>query len=107
MSNITLRQYQKWCVGIWTCNKGEYTLHDDYVMGMGIPGEVGEVVELLKKAERDEKDVTKVNKKKLTKEIGDVLYYMMILMDRHGIDPEEVMKVNVKKLETRYRRKRR
>ena len=106
--DTTLREYQQWCVGIWSSKKKRrYTLHDDYVMGLGLPGEVGEVLELLKKAKRDKGSVTKANKKKVTKEVGDVLYYMMVILHRHGIDPQEVMKVNVKKLEARYRRRKR
>lgn len=104
---LTLQEYKAWCVGIWTGSKKKrYTLHDDYVMGLGLPGEVGEVLELLKKAQRDKKSVLKVNKKKLVKEIGDVLYYMMMICRRQDIDPQDVINTNVKKLERRFKNRR-
>jgi len=100
---MKLKDFQDFCVGMWTGSKNhEYELHDDYVMGLGLSGEAGEVQELLKKAVRDKKDITKVDKKELTKELGDVLYYMMIICDRHGIEPDDVIKTNVKKLQDRY-----
>lgn len=67
-------------------------------MSLGLAGETGEVIELLKKAVRDKHDLNKVDRKELVKELGDVLYYWMIICDRFKIDPEHVMKMNVDKL---------
>lgn len=104
---LTLTEYKAWCAGIWTGSKRRLSLHDDFVMCTGLPGEVGEVLELLKKAQRDKKSVLLVNRKKLVKEIGDVLYYMMMICRRQGIDPQDVIDTNVKKLEARFKRRRR
>lgn len=106
MNEMTLNEYKEWCAGIWTGSKRKLGLHDDYVMGTGLPGEVGEVLELLKKAERDKHSVLKVNKKKLIKELGDVQYYLMMICHRQGIEPQEIIRANVKKLKARYRNRR-
>jgi NTP pyrophosphatase (non-canonical NTP hydrolase) len=105
-ASMNMAQYKAWCASIWNGEKKAYGDRDDYIMGMGLSGEVGEVQELLKKAVRDKKDITKVNKKKLVKELGDVLYYWMIICDRHGIDPQTVIDANVKKLTARYKNRR-
>ncbi len=99
---MTISEYQKWCVRIWAGEERELTLHDDFVMCTGLPGEVGEVLELLKKAVRDKKNILLVNRKELIKEMGDVLYYLMVVAHRQGIDPQEIIAANVKKLEKRY-----
>lgn len=103
---MTIDEYKDWCVTIWTGKKRKMGMRDDYIMGMGLPGEVGEVLELLKKSVRDKKDITKVNKTKLIKELGDVMYYLMMMCHRHGLPPSAVIAANVKKLKARYKNRR-
>lgn len=106
-TEMTLNEYKDWCTKIWTGSRRRLSLHDDFVMCTGLPGEVGEVLELIKKAERDKKSVLKLNKKKLIKEIGDVQYYLMMICHRQGIEPQEIIRANVKKLTARYKKRRR
>jgi len=102
MSEMTLNEYKAWVVSAWTSKtKKEYTLRDDFIMTVGLGGETGEVLEVLKKAERD----GKLDKDDLTLELGDVLYYLMMICDRHDIDPAEVMKQNIKKVNGRNAKK--
>ena len=68
--------YQEWCKSGWKGSPSKYTLKDDFIMCTGLPGETGEVLELLKKAQRDQKDIKLVDKKELTKELGDVFFYL-------------------------------
>jgi len=103
---MTLNEYQAWVASMWTGKKKKLGLTDDFVMSLGLPGEAGEVTELLKKAQRDQGSVTKVDKKKLIKELGDVQYYLMMIAYRHGIEGQEIIRANVKKLEERYKNRR-
>lgn len=73
---------------------------DDLALGaLGLAGEAGEAVEIVKKhlyhgAELD--------LDKLTKELGDALWYVAALAAGAGIDLGTVAEVNIAKLRTRY-----
>lgn len=69
------------------------------VLALGVAGEAGEVADYLKKVighghalERD----------KLLKELGDVLWYVAVLANRTGISLEDVARENILKLRKRY-----
>lgn len=69
------------------------------VLSLGIAGEAGEVADYMKKVighghalDRD----------KLVKELGDVLWYVAVLANRTGITLEEVARANILKLRKRY-----
>lgn len=66
---------------------------------MGLAGETGEVVDLLKKhlfhGHSLEKD-------KVIKELGDVLWYLSALCNTLHISLEDVIEANVAKLRARY-----
>lgn len=66
---------------------------------LGLSGEVGEVVDLFKKVYFYNKPV---DMDEVEKEIGDVLWYLAILMDRTGLSFETVMQTNIDKLKARY-----
>lgn len=73
---------------------------DDLALGaLGLAGEAGEAVEIVKKhlyhgAELD--------RDKLTKELGDVLWYVAALAAAAGIDLDVVAEANIAKLRARY-----
>jgi NTP pyrophosphatase (non-canonical NTP hydrolase) len=71
-------------------------------MTSGLAGETGEVMEHLKKDVRDNRPA---NKRALTKELGDVLYYLMVVADKNDITANDIMALNIKKLESRRRRR--
>lgn len=68
---------------------------------LGLAGEVGEICEKIKKHIRDGK---KLDKEDLTKELGDVLWYLSALSGDLEIDLEDVAIANYKKLKSRMER---
>ena len=66
---------------------------------LGLTGEAGEVAEYIKKAvfHRHELD-----REKLKKELGDVLWYTAALCTNLGFNLEDVMALNIEKLQERY-----
>lgn len=73
---------------------------------LGLAGETGEVLEKVKKVLRDKNgDFSEENfKKEITKELGDVLWYISNLASDLGVSLEEIANVNVAKLESRLSR---
>jgi len=69
------------------------------VLGLGIAGEAGEVTELIKKqvGHGHEPDPAR-----LTKELGDVLWYLAMIADAYGTNLDDVARINLAKLRARY-----
>jgi NTP pyrophosphatase (non-canonical NTP hydrolase) len=69
--------------------------------GLGLSGEVGEVTDMLKKFlyHRNGKPLDIAH---LRDELGDVLWYFVVLLDTVGLTLEEVMAANIEKLEQRH-----
>lgn len=72
-----LHDYAKWVVEVWDEPKEGYLLRDHAIMTLGLCGESSEVVETLEKATSS--DPEDVLKKGLTKELGDCLYYAVMI----------------------------
>jgi NTP pyrophosphatase (non-canonical NTP hydrolase) len=74
---------------------------------LGITGEAGEVAEKVKKYLRDEFDnysqgiMREEMKVELSKEIGDVLWYLAALSDELGLQLEDIAQQNIIKLQSR------
>lgn len=68
---------------------------------LGLTGEAGEVADKIKKHYRDK---TELDIFAVTKELGDVLWYVAALARWLGVNLQEVAEVNIKKLEDRARR---
>lgn len=73
---------------------------------LGVCGEAGEIAELVKKWIRDESghNMTAEHRDNLTKEIGDVLWYLANLCSDLGINLSDVAIVNLDKLASRQSR---
>lgn len=72
---------------------------------LGLAGESGEVAEKVKKILRDNNGVADEEKKKeLTKELGDVLWYLAQIATELGVPLEEVASLNIEKLKSRFDR---
>lgn len=69
------------------------------VMGLGIAGEAGEVADLIKKHVGHGHDL---DRNKLVKELGDVLWYIAAIATLNGLSLADVAITNVAKLRLRY-----
>jgi NTP pyrophosphatase (non-canonical NTP hydrolase) len=70
--------------------------------GLKLNGEAGEVAEQIGKAIRDDGGrITKDRKDKLTKELGDVLWYLAALSAELDLDLDVVAYTNLRKLKGR------
>jgi len=72
---------------------------------LGLAGEAGEVAEKIKKVIRDGNGIVSEEKKEeITKELGDVLWYVANLSKELGISLETVVERNIEKLKSRQDR---
>jgi NTP pyrophosphatase (non-canonical NTP hydrolase) len=93
-----LKAYQKWVRSKWSSKNKKLGFRDLYIMTAGLGEEAGEVLGVLKKKQRD----GKFDKQHFKEELGDVLYYLTMICNFHGITLREVVDVNIEKLEKRY-----
>lgn len=68
-------------------------------MAMGISGESGEVLDLIKKIVIYNKPI---DLEKLVEELGDVEFYLEGLRQELGLNRDDILKSNIKKLSVRY-----
>jgi NTP pyrophosphatase (non-canonical NTP hydrolase) len=96
-------QFQKWARKYWSGrhNNRRLVLKDLFVMTAGLGGETGEVLEILKKSIRDKK----LDKEHLAEELGDVLYYLTMICNYHGLSLGDIFKKNITKVNERYGKK--
>jgi len=72
---------------------------------LGLCGEAGEIAEKAKKIVRDkDSDFSTLDMDDLTKELGDVLWYVAVIADHFDIPFEEVGSKNIAKLASRLER---
>jgi NTP pyrophosphatase (non-canonical NTP hydrolase) len=69
------------------------------VQTLGLCGEAGEVADLLKKAMWHGRELTDAE---LTKELGDVLWYLADLATARGLNLADIAHTNLEKLKRRY-----
>lgn len=69
------------------------------VLGLGIAGEAGEVADLIKKIIGHNHPV---DKDRMIKELGDVMWYIAVLAEQLETDLGEIMDRNIDKLSKRY-----
>lgn len=70
---------------------------------VGLASEAGETLDIGKKMWfHTEKDFNSVYRPALVKELGDVIYYLLITLHVFGITMKEVLEVNREKLESRH-----
>jgi NTP pyrophosphatase (non-canonical NTP hydrolase) len=72
------------------------------LFGMGLSGEAGEVTDLLKKVLFHGHELTDEMRRKLVREMGDVLWYLQYGANRLGVTLLDVARENLRKLQARY-----
>lgn len=70
--------------------------------GIGLASEGGEFNEIVKKIFFQGKPLDEDNIFHMKRELGDIMWYWMNACNALGLDPNEVIAENVKKLEARY-----
>ena len=71
----------------------------------GLVGEAGEVAEIIKRIIRDNNNIIDEKvRAELTKELGDVLWYLSQLATEFGISLDKIVADNIKKLQDRKNR---
>lgn len=73
--------------------------HQRMVSLLGLAGEVGETIDMLKKVEGHGHEL---DRDKLTREIGDILWYCAAICTYYGINFDEAAVCNIEKLRLRY-----
>ena len=68
---------------------------------LGLVGEAGEVAEKIKKLIRDS---SRFQNEEIMKELGDVVFYATALANIYGKGLQEVLELNIAKLDDRHRR---
>lgn len=72
---------------------------------LGLSGEAGEVADKIKKIVRDKGgQISEEDKAEVVKELGDVLWYVATAARYLGVPFSEVARVNVRKMESRFKR---
>lgn len=69
------------------------------MLALGVAGEAGEVADMIKKHVGHGHGL---DRDKLIKELGDVLWYVTALADLHSVSLSQVMLANARKLRVRY-----
>jgi NTP pyrophosphatase (non-canonical NTP hydrolase) len=78
--------------------KGQERLYENT---LGLVGEAGEVAEKMKKLVRDS---SRFSNEEIMKELGDVVFYATALANIYGRGLQEVLELNIQKLDDRQKR---
>lgn len=100
---MTFDDYQKQALTTAIANPDP--LLDKSIWVMGVAGEAGEVVEKWKKiVAYREGVITDDDLQELSKELGDVVWYIAVLAHSLGLSFDDVMQQNIEKLKSRQAR---
>lgn len=91
---MRMHQYQAFVRGLMGSDQNERATY-----ALGLAGEAGEVCDLLKKHWGH---LHPLDREKLKKELGDVLWYVAAIAAQHDMLLEDVALANVEKLTKRY-----
>jgi NTP pyrophosphatase (non-canonical NTP hydrolase) len=100
---MTFDEYQK--RALTTVISSSDAFKDSLHWVLGINGEAGEIAEKVKKIIRDKDGkMTEVDKQELSKEIGDVLWYLAVFAYDLGFQLDGIAEQNLAKLQSRKAR---
>lgn len=94
---MNLKEYMIECER--TCPNLESDFNNELHMAIGASTEAGELLDAYKKTFAYGSELDSVN---VGEEIADIFWYLINLCRIKGIDPEEIMDTNIKKLKQRY-----
>lgn len=101
---MTFNDYQKQALTTVAVSDHE-PLMQKTIWAMGVAGEAGEVVEKWKKiVAYKQGEISETDLTELTKELGDVMWYIAVFADSLGQSLEDVVQRNVGKLQDRQQR---
>ena len=101
---MDLKEYQERARKTDLHTKVEANELDYYLLGLAT--ETGDVLGRMKYVYRDyDGKISAVEKEKIKKELGDLLWYMSAICDRFGFALEDVAELNLKKLSNRLQNK--
>ena len=95
--SVNLEDYAEWVENKMITSGDKRFLENT----MGLIGETGEFFEKLKKHKRDD---TPLDKQGVTLEAGDMFFYFIGLLNHLDIKLDDVIKENMKKLDSREKR---
>lgn len=104
---MNFNQYQKLSIktDLFGGKKAPIDSHAFLAQLLGLVGEAGEVADKFKKIFRDKAGVFDVDsKKEITKELGDVLWYISVICTYLDISLDDVAINNIEKLQSRQQR---
>lgn len=95
----SLQAYMEWTrsTAVYPTVATDPKLVECFYLSLGLGNEAGEVQGLIKKWHRD----GVIDKSKVKKELGDVMWYWARMCDALDIDPQEVLLANQNKLQDR------
>lgn len=96
---MTFHEYQKLAARTLTASDGRSPELHLAIMALGLAGEAGEVVEMVKKHVGHGHEL---DREKLAKELGDVLWYIAAVATITGLDGNDIAERNIAKLRARY-----
>ncbi|HSX16326.1 MAG TPA: nucleoside triphosphate pyrophosphohydrolase family protein [Candidatus Saccharimonadales bacterium] len=100
---MTFDDYQKQALS--TNLTKDDPLHELMQQVLGLGDEVGEVLAIFKKWIRDNgADPALLNKQNLSKELGDILWYIAVVAHDCGISMDDIAAANIEKLRSRKER---
>jgi len=119
MKNVNLAQYQKFVQAVTSKESINYdylhtrieNLRNDsfnfnvsllMTVAIGLGSECGEFQEIVKKIFFQGKPFNEENLFHMKRELGDIIWYWTNACTALGLDPNEVIEENVKKLQSRY-----
>lgn len=100
---MTFDDYQKQAIVTNLRKDDQFQELMQQVLGLG--DEAGEVLAIFKKWIRDDAaDISRLDKKNVAKELGDILWYIAVVAHDLGISFDEIANMNIEKLRSRMER---
>ena len=104
---MNLKEYSKEALEVKLYHEAEISplLSKILYLCCGLSGETGELLEKVKKVVRDKNcHLSEEDRLLIQLEIGDLLWYLMAIIDEFGFDPDKILELNLLKIQDRVKR---